>query len=218
MDPCEIGLIMKRYSILLCVLFAVVRASAAEAILSYTNSFSIVGYATGGGGFAFSPTQPIFVTSLGCDGDTLGTNEPFQVTVWDTGGNQLASATVNFGSPIFNTTHYESISPLGLNAGQTYYIGTVGIDSGLWLGHAIQIPPHPDPTGDITVSPDITYLGAATGQNAGVFPNTVSQGAFLIGANFQYIIPEPSTLSLIGLVSLMVRRRKSLRNSSRPVN
>src|SRR5262245_35254460 len=113
---------MKRYSILLCVLFAVVRASAAEAILSYTYPI-ITGYAAGGAGFAFSPTQPIFVTSLGFGGDGLGpTNEAIQVTVWDTGGNQLASETVNFGSPVFNTTHYESISPLGLNAGQTYYI------------------------------------------------------------------------------------------------
>jgi hypothetical protein len=181
-------------------------ASTQPAILDYTSTDSIVGYSTTGAGFAFSPLESLTVTSLGYGGRALA-DEAFQVTLWNAGGNPLATALISMTDPVFNGTHYETISGLSLSAGQTYYLGAVGAESGFWFGDAILLSPAESATGTITTAPDLTFLGGVA--HGG--PGTPEPEAFYVGANFLYVVPEPSTLTLgaAGLLVLVLSRRRS---------
>jgi hypothetical protein len=189
------------------------RVSATEAIYSYSNVPTVVGYARGGAGFAFQPLTSISITSLGFGGSDI-TNESYQVTLWNSTGTQLASTTVTTADPFLNQTWYGTVTPVTLSAGQTYYLGATGVDSGMWLGSALILPPNMEANGTISVSPDISYLAGATsmGINAGI-PIATDATAFYINANFQYtIVPEPSMLCLyvLALVSVLPMRSRSV--------
>jgi hypothetical protein len=177
-----------------------------QAILDYTGAGTIVGYSTNGAGFAFSPLESLTVTSLGYGGRALA-DEDFRVTLWNAGGNPLATALISTFDPVFNGTHYEAISGLSLSAGQTYYLGAVGAESGFWFGDAILLPPAAGATGTITTAPDLTFLGGV----AHGFPGTAEPDAFYVGANFLYVVPEPSTLALgaAGLLVWALSRRQN---------
>src|SRR5881296_396277 len=159
------------------------RATATEAIPFYAFTPTIVGYANGGAGFAFSPLLNISVTSLGFGGTDLST-QPYSMTLWDSGGVPLASNTVSTNSPFLNQTYYEPIGAISLSAGLTYYITGKGYTNGLWVGNVILEPPDPSPNGVFVPAPDITYIGPASLTN-GVSPSIIGPAyAMLVGANF----------------------------------
>ena len=205
---------------------AVVCGWAATASADGVGSVNIVGYAWGGAGFEFSPTTSLSVTALGYIGNDVY-NAPYQVSLWDTSGDQLASALVSTNTPWSGQGYFQAISSLTLDAGDTYYLGAVRPDNGLWLGNAI-ISSGPDANGTFGVAPQISYLGYATGTNAdGTFPAYVSNdpSALLIGADFEFqlssggangpmlasTIPEPSVVGLAGcaLAALLSWKRRS---------
>jgi hypothetical protein len=188
-------------------LFVALNLSAMEAIQFYSEP-ALTGYAFNGAGFVFSPLTSISMTSLGFSGADL-INQDYQVMVLDAGGAELATALITASDPLYNQTHYKTITPVNLSAGQTYYIGGVGVLNGYWLGKANLLPPDPDATGTISVAPQIAFLGGAAGPDAiGHWPSTIMPNAFLEGVNFQYVVPEPSALALSGgfLLLLMFRR------------
>jgi hypothetical protein len=173
-----------------------------EAIPAFSLG-SVVGYSANGAGFAFSPTVNIGVTALGYAGgfnsDLL--SEPCQVSLFDSGGNLLASQTITTGSSFYNQSYYDAISTVQLIAGNTYYLGAVGLNNGqnFWLGSAVG----GGDGGGYSVNSDISYLNATSGiMPPGTVPGT-SQGAniYLVGANMMFTVtasPEPSTLCLLG--------------------
>lgn len=176
------------------------RASASEAIPGYQwLGDQLAGFAFGGAGFAFAAQTNVSVTSLGFGGSALA-DEPYQVSLWDTNGTQLAAATVSTNSPLRNGTYYEPIQRLVLALGQTYYISAVGTDGGGWNGSVLSSS-GAGLNGTFSVAPDLSYLASALGTNlGGIFP--LSQEAntlLLVGANFEYATRPIIILSEVAL-------------------
>jgi len=177
------------------VLCAGGRLSAQEAILNYGSEYA-AGYANGGAGFEFTPLANISVTSLGYSQSGLasysGESGTALVSLWSSTGGLLSTALIAGTDPTFNQSYYQTVSPVSLYAGVSYFISAKEPDSGTWVGDVS--------AGTFSVSPDITYLGVAEGSNiwTGLLPNTT--GDLTEGPDFRYtVVPEPSTLSLIGL-------------------
>jgi hypothetical protein len=171
-------------------------ASAQEAISSYIiGSPNVVGYATNGAGFAFSPTASIAVTALGFGGSDLA-NYPYQVSLYNASGTQLATAQVTTGSSLVNQTYYQGISAVDLTVGATYYLGAVEVGDpfgNYWVGTVVG----DGLGGTFTVNPDINYLNSETDFFSGIPTNPQGSSYFFVDENFQFTpVPEPSVLCL----------------------
>jgi hypothetical protein len=193
------------------VLCAGAQAQAAEAISDYGAGIA-GGYAYGGAGFAFTPLENMEVTSLGYSQNILTNFTDYsgaaQVSLWDSAGDLLSTALVKDTASTINQSYYQTVSPVTLEAGETYYIGGVIPANGLWESSAS--------IGTFSVSPDITYLGVAYGTSLwqGLQPDTT--GELTEGPDFQYTqtaVPEPSVLALggLGLATLALSARKPRR-------
>ena len=184
----------------------VLRATPQEGIPIYTfGNVSVVGYAINGAGFAFSPNVPIAVTALGFGGSDLTVN-PYQVTLFNSSGTQLATAQVTTGSPFSNQTYYQSISAVNLTAGATYYLQATeaGTTNSVWLGNVVGV----DASGTFSVNSDITYLNSAVNFISGIPTVLNSPGDFYVDANFQFtVVPEPGVLGFLALGGLFFGRR-----------
>jgi len=179
-------------------------SSAAEGITFYMNS--IVGYVNGTAGWSFTPQTPISVTSLGCFDYITTQPNGISVGLWAPNGSLLASSAVSSSSTLVNQTRYESISPIVLSPGQTYYLGAY-VNGGTIVFNAVD----PQQGGSITTSPGIQLGQAVAGFGSFTFPNIIAgdPGTALITANFQYVaVPEPSSLAFLLLGGVMLRWRK----------
>ncbi|MGH7968584.1 MAG: hypothetical protein ACREIC_07655, partial [Limisphaerales bacterium] len=167
---------------LLGFVFGLSSALGAEALTSWVVTWPFVGFAQGGAGFAVSPNVDVVATALGFGG---AMDEPVQVILWDTFGQQLGSVIVNSNSSVLNLTHYEAILPVPLHAGETNYVSACGTISGVWVGEALLAGYN---SGQFSVAPELNYIGMAVATNSlGLFPETVVPGANLpIGANLQF--------------------------------
>jgi len=182
------------------------QATPQEGIPIYTfGSGSTVGYANNGAGFAFSPNVPIAVTALGFGGSDLTVN-PYQVTLFNSSGTQLATAQVTTGSPFSNQTYYQGISAVDLTAGATYYLQATqaGKTNSVWVGNVVGV----DTSGTFSVNSDITYLNSAVNFVSGVPVTLLSPGDFFVDGNFQFtVVPEPGVLCFLALGGLCFGRR-----------
>src|ERR1700722_17603554 len=73
-------------------------------------------------GWTFQPTTDIDVTALGAFDYIVPTTGVLDVGLWDATGTLLASGTVSATSTSINQSLYQSITPVTLTAGQTYYL------------------------------------------------------------------------------------------------
>jgi Domain of unknown function (DUF4082) len=160
------------------------KGSATEAIYNFGTFQNIVGYANGGAGFGFSTASDIQVTSLGFAQNADIAINPYTVSLWDSTGDLLASALVTSGDPSFNQSFYQAITPVTLQAGNTYFIGAGETAAGLWAGNVNDV-------GDFSVAPEITYLGEALGANIWQGLQANSSTILLVGPDFQYSVPTP---------------------------
>jgi len=190
--------------------------SGNEGILTFSGTG---GYVNGTAGWSFDPTVNISVTSLGAsDVSTFGSS-PLLVGLWDQSGSLLASTTVSSNDPIVNLTHYDSITPVTLTAGQTYYLGAYAVNGGTTV--VVGEDP-PGIGGFATTSSQIQLLTAVLSTNSGFsFPNTIAgdPGSALFGPNFQFtVVPEPSiaALAIVGGSALFSRSLIRRKNSARP--
>jgi hypothetical protein len=155
---------------------------AQQEAISAAVSSGYPGYVANGAGFAFSPNIAIGVTALGYSGSDI-VNRPYQVSLFDAGGNLLASQTISTSNTIYNQSYYSSISPVQLTAGATYYLGAEIAPPGtnVWLG----VVSGPNNT-TFSVNPDISYLNGAGGfMPPGMVPGiSLYQTNYPIGANF----------------------------------
>ena len=168
-------------------------------------------------GAEFSPTVNIDVTSLGSF-FVAGATDEQGVSIWNSSDDLLVSTTITGDDSATDGFQFESITPIELVAGETYYM------SAYTGGNAFAVADNGiagAPGDGFTVGPDITYLAhveAPCGGTAACFPsNNLGEEFADFGADFTYTAatatatPEPGTLLLLGsgLVGLagMVRRR-----------
>lgn len=195
--------------------FTVGKAMGQQEAISWVRGGGY-GYITNGAGFAFSPVTSIAVTALGFGGvDQYGSgtdlsNYPYRVTLYNSSGTTLATAEITIGSAFHNQTYYQTVSPVELTAGSTYYLGAAevgGPGGNLWVGTLAGTE-----GGGFFVDGDIHYLyGEADFAPPGNIPLGQEVNAYPIGANFEFSpVPEPSflCLSAVGVLVLFLRRRR----------
>jgi hypothetical protein len=150
----------------------------------------LVGLFFGGAGWSFVPTTDILVTGISGLGQ--------QVSFWQSPGQGLATFTIT--SPSYN---FESILPLLLSAGQTYFISCQNPNfSGIVIGEG-----H-DRLGTgggrattfetaLFISQFESYLISTSGQWS-----STGSDYLTYGPNFQFqVVPEPTACSLLLLFS-----------------
>lgn len=191
-------------------------AQAATIAFAFNDPSSGAASAQGNDGFRFQPTAAIQVTSLGYyDRNQDGLTLNHQVGIYDfLTQTLLASTTVGAGSTLDGLFRYNAITPLTLNAGQSYMV------VGFHPGSTTQDLAASNPTGFTTAAP-LTYQGYFLNYNSSLsFPTTNGSGTFF-GPNFQFqpadaAVPEPSTFALFGIVlafgvgCYFYRRQRSL--------
>ena len=172
----------------------------------YTPIYSVI---NGTVGWTFQPTTEISVTALGAFANLPSGVE---IGLWNSSGALLASDTITSASTAVGLSLYQSITPVMLQADQTYYIAAYnpgGAFQTVVLGEGLN-----PPDGTALMSPYI-QLGNAADANNGTFqfPNVVDgpTDTAIIGANFEFQpVPEPATLALggIGALFLLAARRR----------
>ena len=194
--------------LVLALLTVAARASANEGILTFSSG-GVVGYVDGTAGWSFEPLTAISVTSLGCFDYVLTSNNqlPLSVGLWNQSGTLLTSTTVTTSDPLFDQSRYQSITPVTLTAGQTYYLGAYSS-----AGSIVFDAETSSLGGFATTSPQIQLGMAALSTNGFSFPNTLQgdPGSALLAPNFQFSsVPEPSfvALAILGLGSYLKRKK-----------
>lgn len=147
------------------------------------------------------------MTALGFASPDLA-NYSYQVSLFDAGGNQLATTTITLASSFYNQTYYGSITPVDLIVGNTYYMeafenGPGNYFSGYLVGGSYG--------GSYAVNPDITYLSSAFDFISGPQGVDALPNVYPTDVNFEFVaVPEPSVLCLgaTGFLALAWRRRR----------
>ena len=168
----------------LAVTWTALGQGTSEAILGYTDSISTFVNTTVG--WTFQTSKLLTVTELGCFAKVFDDNPAvtaIQVGLWNQSGSLLASNSITPGSPLFDQTRYESITPVELDPGQVYHLGvyysggSIGLDiAGAAAG------------GLVSVSPEIQVGGAAVATSGFAYPPEVSgtAGSIYAGPNFRF--------------------------------
>lgn len=158
---------------------------------------------TGNDGFQFQPTLPIQVTSLGYydrfqDGLTL----IHPVAIFDVATKTILAVTdVGPGSTLEGLFRYNAIAPLSLNVGQSYMV--VGFHPGSDTDDFAAYNP-----AGLTIAPQLKYEGYWLNFFSSlILPHHDDSPNMFFGPNFQFqerqvIIPEPTSLTLLGIGTL----------------
>jgi hypothetical protein len=186
---------------------------AFEAVHPYpaTSGGSLVGTGTGTIGWTFEPLTEIRLTDLGCFQTYAQNNGAVQVGLWTDTGTLLASNIVSATDLLINSSVYQPVTPVVLSSNTVYRIGLHALSGN--TPYSIAIPPD---DGAISMSADIQLNSAVNEQSGFTFPATIlGDGMMFVGPNFRFdwTIPEPSTVTIfgLGLLALVVRRRKAAR-------
>jgi hypothetical protein len=161
-------------------------------------------------GWAFTPTGDLLVTALGVwDERGTGFVNAHDVGLFLRDDTPIASRTIQAGtgSELFGQSRYEAITPVTLTAGTEYYL----------LANNFLIDHYVFGTGAVGYAPEVTWQGFVDGTTNSIFSDPLFNGGLPgnLGPNFVFerAIPEPSTLTLLGLGALCLagygwRRRK----------
>jgi hypothetical protein len=198
---------MKRLFQALLLGASIITASAqSEAITDFASGSA--GPFTTTAGWAFVPSETVFVNSLGCLATLISVYGQVDVGIWDNNGTKLASVSVLNTNTMVNASRYVPIDPVTLTAAQTYRVGIYS-GSSMYLTF-LDSPPA---SGEfVTTGPQITSIRNATATTGNGFPaNLGPAGTAVFGGNFIYSqVPEPSSAALLlGGVLLLASRRRA---------
>ena len=143
-------------------------------------------------GWQFSIAAPITITNLGVfDDNQDGLASSHAVGIFNA-GNLLVSATVTTSDALVSQFRYAGVS-YTLQAG-TYEIGAVFADTSDFIIY-------PQNAVNFATDPDITFLTNTYYSGPGLNDPTSSvvAGAGYFGPNFQFSVPEPASLALLGV-------------------
>jgi hypothetical protein len=207
---------MKKLFCLTALAAACSARAQSEAMLGFVGTTSsnftpIYSVQFGPVGWTFTPQTDISVTALGAFAYCLpGTG--LEVGLWNSSGTLLASDNITTAGLLIDQSYYQSVTPLELTAGQTYFLGAYS-SAGSFQSVAID-PNDGSSDGSATMSPEIqldqaAYLNSFTFE----FPSTTSgsPGSAIVAPNFEFEpVPEPSSLCLLGVGPLvfLARRRR----------
>jgi hypothetical protein len=173
-------------------------------------------------GWSFVPTANIAVTAISGSGT--------QVSFWSS-ANQIL-ATYDFSGPYGDasgpTASFQSITPLYLLEGQTYYVSTDNSDLSPFLDY-IYGPPSGVPGGPVSFNTSAylsQYAGYIIDSSGQWEPSTTppdNADYLLLGPNFEFqVVPEPAASCLfflgLGTAYLGIRRSHFFRRKSRGDN
>jgi len=168
-------------------------------------------------GWSFTANNNISVSSLGFFDETTATPlaQNHQVGLWTATGTLLSSVTVQTNSALTGSFRYESITPVTLTSGSTYFLGsTVSSPFG---------DPYLTAATSITTAPQITFRNTLRNATSGgfSFPSITGTANGRFGPNFQFdvlvppSVPEPDStlgflaIGIFGIASTLKGRVKS---------
>lgn len=191
-----------------------IATTVAALCLASAASAAVPGYAyTGGFEAAPSPTTiglgfytfaPITITQLGAiDVGGGGLSSATPVGLWDDAGNLLSSTSVPAGTgPVsVGGFRYAPITPVALAAETVYWVGMLSTNT----SSISQVTPKTAP--ELTLLNGGLYTFTRSGRTL-QFPKDNIQFGTIAGANFQFVVPEPASLSLLALAAPLLRRRR----------
>lgn len=185
-----------------------------EAIQNFAGNGGSPGYVNKGiVGWSFTPTQDIFVTSLGCV-CTSSQTSPFTADLWDANGNVISSSMFSENITVTeagNTVHYQTVSPVELVAGMNYAVGgSVPPNNQLQFFEAI----NPTAASQIQITGYSFNINQGGATFLSSFTTATPGNVFTPAATFEFQpVPEPSGSILISLgcsvyLGLFLIRRK----------
>jgi PEP-CTERM putative exosortase interaction domain len=164
-------------------------------------------------GWTFQSQTDINVTALGAFNDVLHNSGNLEIGIWNSSGDLLTSSLVALTGTSSDSV-YQSVTPVMLTAGQTYYLGAYSPSQTVYF---YVVGPDSDTHGYAIMSPEIQLGGLAFNTNSVfAFPSSTEgqPSDAVVMPNFQFqAVPEPSTVCLLvgGAMVLLAMRRKSNR-------
>jgi hypothetical protein len=205
-------MLMKKSILITSLVSLAVMSGASAAVTAFSLPTPVSTYSNAGNpqyvlGYTFTVgNSPIAVTDLGffdVGGNGLGGAHP--VTIWNSGGTVVGTATVSSGttSVLEGGYRYTTVpEPITLSANTTYTIGAT-------MYNNTDASPSSQSLGSATAAAGIT-LGAARSHMAGAFPTGDPNGlGHYLTANFKFdVVPEPGVTLLAGITLIPFLRRR----------
>lgn len=185
--------------VLLVSLLILSRPVRGEIALHFTSNVSVFESFSDTIGWAFTLSSPVLVTELGYyDSGDNGLVTAHEVAIWTNGGVLQLQATVPSGTSgtLMDTFRYISITPVFLPAGN-YVIGGFSPGNSDLYGASVS---------SLTTAPQIVYGGPRFRVGPTLtFPDVIdfSHDTGEFGPNFQFAVPEPSSLVLLTLGAIL---------------
>jgi hypothetical protein len=179
-------------------------AAMADVAFSPTNT-TIQNGSTGNDGLVFTVgASNILITHLG---EFNGTNMSHDVGIFKyVGGNASGPALIQASITTNNSLSgfsYTDVSSLGVTlSANTQYI---------LVGFTVENAQMTATIGDTILGSGIASFDSYRYNNSGSFDGTMTSGDYspvYFGPNFQYAVPSPGALALLGLAGLSSRRRR----------
>jgi hypothetical protein len=180
-------------------------ASASFTAISFTSSSAQTGDGPVNVGFTFTPTTDIQIRELGLwDNPAVAGIIDTPVGIYENASNTLlVSTTIGAADPLAGNFRFKIVPSVNLTAGVTYTaVALANVTDGYQIGSL------GDPVIDLSKDPFIGF-GIGRYSYGGVLARPLNNANDLeyFNANFQFILPEPASASLVLLAGTALLRR-----------